>query len=152
QQLDAVIRGTSELRTYLTGSGGVIVPGAAVTLPRGASAFTLRDMNGDGALDLVALLTSPGAIKVYLQQSGGTFLGMTERSTATSNPLGIAAGLLDANANADAVVGEVGKLSSFVGLGNGTFQSTYYTASASQPVKIVLADVTGDARPDAIVE
>src|SRR5262245_4037511 len=32
------------------------------------------------------------------------------------------------------------------------FQSTYYTASASQPVKIGLADVTGDARPDAIVE
>src|SRR5262249_9450770 len=62
QQLDAVIRGSLELRTYLTGSFGVIVPGATVTLPRSASAFTLRDMNGDGALDLVTLLTSPGAI------------------------------------------------------------------------------------------
>lgn len=151
-QLDAAARVGNNLDTYLTGVNGAPIPGATIALPRTAGRFGLRDMNGDGRVDVVALLLSPAAVKSYLRQSDGSYLGVTEHATATSSPLTVATGLLDANLYPDAVVGESGTMSTFVGLGNGTFQSTYYTVAASQPSKVVIAEVTGDGQPDAVVE
>jgi uncharacterized protein (TIGR03437 family) len=114
------------------------------------------DLNGDGKLDIVAIVPvteAQDAISVLLGNGGASFQPpiITQLSTVSA----VSAFVL-ADVNGDhkldlvAVTAFPSTISVLLGNGDGTFQPAKTVASAIQPTAVAIADLNGDGKPDLV--
>ena len=113
----------------------------------------VADVNGDGRPDLVTANYNGSAAGVLLGQASGGFAAVSTYS-AGANPFGVAVAAVNGDGRADIVMTNVFTDTAGVLLGRtgGGFAavSTYPTGSNSYPTGVVVADVSGDGRPDIV--
>jgi hypothetical protein len=135
------------------GAGGFGAP-SFITTGGFPGKAVVADVNGDGIPDVLVPCASTDTVVVLLGTGTGFFTAAPNLGTADA-PLALAAGDLDGDGALDVVVVHnnfPATLSVFLGVGDGTFgpRADILTASPG-PRAVVLADVTGDGRLDALV-
>lgn len=111
--------------------------------------ITLKDVNGDGILDIVTPnLGTPNGVSVLLGNGNGTF--QARQFYATNGP---AASVSLADVNGDGKVDIVastttGNLSILLGNGDGTFQTKRDYGAGANSYAVTTADLNGDGLPD----
>jgi Bacterial Ig-like domain (group 3)/FG-GAP-like repeat len=122
----------------------------------------IGDVNGDGHPDLaVAQLcpdgTSCGAVSVLIGNGDGSFQSPVNYNSGGVNPTAAVIGDMNGDGIPDLIVadsasfGGPGELNVLLGNGNGTFQPPVSFPSAISPHGLAVADLNGDAKPDAVV-
>ncbi|CAF3685790.1 unnamed protein product [Rotaria socialis] len=114
------------------------------------------DVNDDGKLDIIVANTLSNNVGVLLNIGNGTFTAQATYSTGSgSSPNFVVAADVNGDGEPDIIVANTGSnnVGVLLNIGNGTFaaQATYSTGSGSSPYFIVVADVSGNGKPDIIV-
>ena len=141
----------------------------AVTYPSGGIDFTssvaVRDVNGDGNPDLLAvnedLTAANSTVAVLLGNSDGTFQAAVSYGTGGVGADAIAVADLNSDGKLDLVVANcdssacnssAGVVGVLLGNGDGTFQPAvaYGSGAAATNISVAVADVDGDGKPDLI--
>jgi hypothetical protein len=127
-----------------------------------ASAYATGDMNGDGALDLLACDSNLNTVDVFLGAGDGTFGSAVTLSTSSDIYGPDAAAVADFNGDgkldlAIALTGfPNGQLAVQLGNGDGTFQDVLTTALTSQAINnadlMLTGDFNGDGKSDLLIE
>lgn len=146
------------------GDGTLLTTGGTVPLPgRDPRSVAIGDLNKDGKPDLVTGDSNQDELSIALGDGVGGFATPT-RADSGNFPLGV--GLTDANGdgNLDAVYisrndpdsvtdQALPRAVRMLGKGDGTFvpDSDLRVETGSNPLDIVLGDITGDGRADAVV-
>ncbi len=105
----------------------------------------LADLNGDGALDAILVLT--GANQTYLNNGSGTFT--LDQSFGSSASTSLATGDIDRDGDVDVVVGNSGSANRvWLNDGFGVLTDSGQTLGSALTQKIVLADVDRDGELD----
>jgi len=129
--------------------------------------LALADLNGDGKLDLIAVLNTPpaqgiayGGVWTFLGKGDGTFQPGV-RQVLTSRPqlmaaFSVAIGDLNGDGKPDLVIAAPGaSLNIFMGNGDGTFNPSAMTlgalVEAQAQVSVALADLNGDGKLDLVI-
>ena len=118
-----------------------------------AGAIALGDFNNDGKPDIAAVGSS--SVSVLLSKGNGTF--QPAISTSVSDvALGVATGDFNHDGKLDLAVsseiGTTGRVTIFLGNGDGTFQASPTTYSFTNvPPNVVSADFNGDGNLDLVV-
>jgi hypothetical protein len=110
------------------------------------------DVNGDGAIDLVAANNYSNSVGVLLGNGDGSFQAQRTFPTGAA-PRFAAVGDVNADGKPDiAVVNQNGNtVSVLLGNGNGTYQAQRTFAAGALPLSVAIGDVSGDGRPDLVV-
>jgi uncharacterized protein (TIGR03437 family) len=139
--------------------------GAAANMSAGVQPvfLALKDLNGDGKLDLVVVNegsfgvpgADPGGISVFLGKGDGTFQSPVSYA-AGINPTAVAVGDLNGDGHPDLVVATnqmqfSGGVAVMRGNGDGTFQNPVYTSSQNAVSDIAIADLNGDGKLDVVL-
>jgi hypothetical protein len=124
--------------------------------------WTLRDFNGDGALDI--LVTENDTVRVLLGNGDGTFQPPGQAFDAGPYPASVAVGDFNSDGTLDVAVADFGHwqcqpqcsapengVSVLLGNGDGTFQARARFDAGSAPRSLVVADFNGDWLPDLAV-
>jgi hypothetical protein len=137
-----------------------LISEAQYNIPPSGGSVILADVNGDGNLDIVipdTLGDYKGAAVVVLLGNGGVnFQSPASYGISSSRVAGsIAIGDVNGDGKPDIVVssftagGRMGKISVFLGSGDGTFQPEKVALSGLQaPSSLLLADFNGDGKLD----
>ena len=113
------------------------------------------DFNGDGWLDFVTSIFSPGnRIRVSINQGNGTFLPSVSYE-AGGNPSGVGIGDLNGDGKLDIVNANSSQfdnsISIFIGNGDGTFQPQVVVPVGLRPSDVLLADFDQNGRSEVLV-
>lgn len=155
--IDIVISGNSSGDIDLlinNGDGTFQAPVSAVDLGTffGSSSVVLADVDGDGDLDLSAVIGfATSEVFVSLNNGNGTFQPPQQFAAGTNGASDLVAGDFDGDGDIDIVVAKVFFQANVAFLrnnGNGTFQAGVLTAVNSQPSAIVAADFDNDGDLD----
>jgi hypothetical protein len=131
------------------------------------AAVTVADFNGDGIPDLAVSNDNyynpatksygPGSVSILLGNGNGTFTPAPTLSVGL-HPGSLAAADLNGDGIPDLVVPYygpanvvAGKVSVFMGNGNGTFQAPVTYAAGPRPSAVTVADLKGNGVPDLVV-
>ena len=126
------------------------------------TALAVADLNGDGKLDIVAVLTNGSgdqqgsAAGVFIGNGDGTFQPVAKYDTGPDSTT-IAIADVNRDGKPDLVVGDQITAAVLLGNGNGTFQPRveYPTVPPGTTPggvdQVLVADVDGDGKPDLVV-
>ena len=149
-----LVVGGGNLGLLLGNGDGSFQPPVSLSAPEGALwQAAVGDFNHDGRMDIVAAIFSLGSsgIAVFLQNPDGTFSEQTYNSTSLHG-VGVAVGDLNGDSKPDVILtSTVGPAWSFLGNGDGTFQSPIRVAVGSNTAYPVLADFNHDGALDVAV-
>jgi hypothetical protein len=152
--------------SVLLGNGdGTFQP--AVTYSSGgydSSSMAVRDVNGDGKLDLVVANLCPtdnsecdnrtvdATVGVLLGNDDGTFQPAVTSNIGVFNPSGIAIADLNSDGKPDVVVGSwYAGVTVLFGNGDGAFQpAVTYSSGGYGALVVAVADVNGDGKLDLV--
>ncbi len=142
--------------TIFLGTGdGFFQPPSFVNSVGAANSIGIGDVNGDGHLDLVTVVSSfdhRSSISVLLGNGDGTFRASVT-TPAVQGPLG-ATVLADFNGDAILDVAAVNPttntVSVFLGNGDGTFQAPLNFSVDASPRALAVGDFNGDGFPDLV--
>ncbi len=132
------------------GDGTFLAP---VSYPLGGkqpNAVLVRDVNGDGKRDVVAVNYDTSTISVLLGKGDGTFHGARDFPVA-KNPLVITYGDFNSDGKLDLAVASAAEVSVLLGNGDGTFQAAKNVAVAATVSSIVAASLRGNGEQDLLV-
>lgn len=134
---------------------------------RATESVVVKDLNGDGKLDLVATSVcndqscSGGAVSVLLANGNGTFQGARSTSPGGVSTFSLVAADLNGDGKADLVVANQcdistncngGTVGILLGNGDGTFLTPItYGSGGSDPLYLTAGDVNGDGKVDVLV-
>ena len=140
--------------------GQAVTFSSAVSYSTGSSALPLRtavaDVNGDGKLDALVTNSTANTLGVLLGDGTGRFtLQANSPSTgAGGGPRALAVADVNGDGKADVLVAnyQTTTLAILLGSGSGAFtlQSTMPRLGVSNPTSLVVADVNGDGKADAL--
>ena len=122
----------------------------------GPYAVTSADLNGDTKPDLAVVNEFDNTVSVLLGSGNGTFNVKSDYATGPA-PHGVAVADVNGDAKPDLIVGNAGpfpgpfSMSVLLGNGDGTFGGKLDYPTDSQTEAIVVADVSGDGKPDVLV-
>jgi len=132
---------------------GTDFPVASGTLIR---SLAVGDLNGDGALDVVAPDSSGRTLNVSLGKGDGTMLA-AKQFPCGLNPADVKVadlnldGLPDIVATNDSGPGNAGTVAVLAGKGDGTFDPYVAFGTGMGPHAVSIADLNGDILPDLVV-
>jgi len=129
--------------------------------PNSPNALAVRDVNGDGKLDLVvanacssSACSGQGVIGVLLGNGDGTFQPAVTYNSGGESAASIAVADVNNDGNPDLLVANFasGTAGILMGIGNGTFQPAISDVSGGGFAQsIAVADVNRDRKPDIVV-
>jgi flagellin-like hook-associated protein FlgL len=110
------------------------------------------DFNGDGILDMASANYGSSTVGIYLGNGDGSFKTGSVLSGGASSYLSVE------DLNADGVLDLVtvepepitGRVSTFLGIGNGTFQTRTSFVAGNVPLKVSFGDFNGDGVVDLV--
>ena len=116
----------------------------------GSVAVGIGDLNGDGALDVVAA-NRLSTVSVRLNRGNGR-LRVARRYRTGLEPVSVALGDLNSDGKLDLVTAnsEANTVSVLVNKGNGRFERWRDHAVGRGPMAVASVDVSGDGRPDIV--
>lgn len=146
----------------LLGKGDGTFAGPLLSLAgSGAPGLVVSDLNGDDAVDLVALNAGYNSVQVLMGNRNGTFGAVTSVKLAPklSSPAGASAADFNGDGKLDlAVAGDInsgGEISVQLGNGDGTFQKPIVSPLDMFPISnsqiMFSADFNGDGKSDVIL-
>jgi hypothetical protein len=151
---------TSAVGVLLGQAGGTFAAPSSYATNRpysGPNGVALGDVNGDGRLDIASANFLGNAVTVFQAQAGGGFIPVSYTTGAGSVPLNVVLADVDGDGRLDLVTANNGPSTVGVlrGLAGGGFAAvTSYAAGtgsgATNVQGVVVADVTGDGRPDLV--
>lgn len=150
---------TGNITLYLATAANTYGAGTNVaTIAAGSpSSIALADLNADMKLDVVVGNTSAGTFQVLLANTTGTNFTAVSTTVAGSNSIGdVELVDIDADGIRDLILTSRNQSNIVVyqGMANGTFGATpgtFTTGTNANPFGLVVADVNGDGKPDAVV-
>jgi hypothetical protein len=111
-------------------------------------AVALRDLNGDGKLDLATANLNASTASVFLNRGDGSFATRRDYRTGRG-PRSLAIGDLDDDGDPDlAIASGAYRVSTLVNSGDGSFQSGRGYGRGSGSTSIAVGDLSGDGKPD----
>jgi hypothetical protein len=123
---------------------------APVVIPNYAIAVAVADVNNDGKPDLVEGF-GDGSVSVFLNNGNGTFGSPASFQTVAG---GGVSGFFISDVNSDGKLDVAvslyyaGEVAIILGNGDGTFGAPYLYGGIPRAVDVILADFTGDGKPD----
>lgn len=144
------------LAAHASGQTVQLQPIGSFTIEEGVTERSLlTDVNGDGLPDVVLRIDFPLGVRVKLAQGDGTFGPVVSSPAFSDEAFGFAVGHLNADAFADAVVGnplwDSSNLAVLLNNGNGAFASGGGLQNGSSAFPLVaIGDVNGDGRGDIV--
>ena len=139
------------------GDGTFQPPTVISTGSSGVTQILTGDFNGDGKLDLAAMVGNSGGphpeVAILLGNGDGTFKALTPFSTSGQSIAGAAFADLNKDGKLDLVVADTlaGQVLIFLGNGNGTFQTPTNLTAGTYPGSLLIADFNEDGKPDLVV-
>jgi len=137
--------GTDTISLLLGDGTGAVVPGSAVSAGDEPAAVALRDLNGDGAVDMVVANRESDDVSVRLSDGAGAF-GAQQRYDVGDEPTAVAFG----DVNGDGVVDILAtsqaddSLSILLGNGDGTFADRETVGVGGAPQALAVGQLTDD--------
>jgi len=115
----------------------------------------MKDINGDGKIDLISANYGSNNVSILLGNGNGTFQSATSASTGT-RPVSVKAADLDGDGKIDLAVANsyyniaspINTISLLAGNGDGTFKSAVNFTTGTRPYSVTIADFNGDSKPD----
>jgi hypothetical protein len=138
--------------TVLLGNGkGVFTSVGDVPLGNSPSALTLGDLNGDGALDLVAAYRADNKVGVLLGNGDGTFKPQVTYQVGTA-PSAVAVADFNGDGKPDVAVANFkdSKVSVLFGNGDGTLQAAVHYPVGVGPESLIAIDPNKTGHADLI--
>lgn len=146
------------VRVYLgVGDGTLSAPTTYTTVGNGAILPVVSDFNGDGKLDVIAVVNGSASLAVLIGNGDGTFNqpsnDQVPLAPSLSNVEAVSAGDLNSDGRQDLVLTPYqGNVNVALGNGDGTFQSpTVITTGISYLFAGQVIDLNHDGHPDIIV-
>jgi hypothetical protein len=158
------VNGPNSTVTVLLGNGnGTFGPATTYAVGTNPDALVVGDFNHDGKLDVAVADVgapppgAPPAVSILLGNGNGTFAAASTLNypPGSGTPTSIAVGDFNGDGKLDLVTPNNGpgpnSVFVFLGNGNGSFANPVGYGVGSNPVNVVVADVTGDGIPDLVV-
>jgi hypothetical protein len=141
---------TSELLSTLIGKGDGTFQSSIFfqTLPGIVRSLAVGDFNGDGRLDIAAVIDSTNAVSIFLGHGDGSFAAPVQYSTGqmlVSAP--VLVGDFNGDRKLDLAVATAGGIAILLGNGNGTFQPSLLSSAPGDGL-LALGDFNGDGKLD----
>ncbi|MEZ0064462.1 hypothetical protein ABIA32_000450 [Streptacidiphilus sp. MAP12-20] len=141
--------------SVLLGNGdGTFQPQRTFFTGANPDAVALGDFTGSGKLDLAVANVGDDTVSILRGNGDGTFQAPQTYPTGTnSNPASIAVGDFTGNGVQDLAVADdgIGKVSVFLGNGDGTFQPQRLYPAGVVPISVAAADLTGNGHLDLVL-
>jgi hypothetical protein len=136
---------------YLGGSDGRFASIPISSLVPDSGRPLIRDVNGDGHVDLIVASTSRGEVSVLKGDSSGKF-GAAIAVAVDGTPREVAIADVNSDGKPDlAVLCDGGRVSLRTGKGDGSFSGTASVTVATASTALAVGDVTGDGKADLLV-
>ena len=159
RRLDIVTSGGGFV-SVLLGNGDGTFPFTGTDFPVASGtlipSLAVGDLNGDGALDVVAPDSGGMTLNVFLGTGDGTLLAAKQFPCGLS-PADVKVadlnldGLPDIVATNDSGPGNAGTVAVLAGKGDGTFDPYVAFGTGMGPHAVSIGDLNGDTRPDLVV-
>ncbi|MBH8576030.1 VCBS repeat-containing protein [Nostocaceae cyanobacterium CENA369] len=126
--------------------------GKNFTVGSGPSSIVVKDLNGDGKLDLAVANFTSNNVSVLLNDGNDGF-GTPTNFTVGTNPVFLASEDIDGDDNLDLVVANAddNNVSLLLNDGKGGFGTPTNFTVGAHPSAIALADIDGDSKLDLVV-
>ena len=146
---------TNQLLSTLIGNGdGTFQNKISQILSSNLRSMTAGDFNGDGKLDVAAVIDGTNAVSIFLGHGDGSFAAPVQYPTGPTIFSPVLAGDFNGDGKLDLAVANGSGIAIFFGNGDGTFQQFILVPSLlpSTPVDglLALADFNGDGKLDIV--
>jgi hypothetical protein len=136
---------------FINNGNGTFATRINYTTAAGPRAVAVKDLNGDGKIDIVTSNFASNNISVLLNRGNGTFGVKTDYTTGTA-PYKVALGDMNGDGATDIATANYSgpSVSVFLNNGSGAFAAKVDYTTGTNPEGVVIGDVNGDGKSDIV--